>query len=82
MMIMEYKENDLPEKPEPVDELILTPSPAEEKPEIDGAELVLEAESLFKAKEITFDGEAESEARIEEAMKEYDAAMDNAARLK
>ena len=66
-----------PEEPEPVDELILTPSPLEEKPT--RVDLTLEAESVAKASEITFDGEAEFEARIEDAMKEYDAAMDDAA---
>ena len=65
------------EKPEPVDELILTPSPLEEKPE--SIDLILEAESVAKASEIIFDGEAESEGRIEEAIKAYDAAMDEAA---
>lgn len=66
-----------PEELEPDDELILTPSPLEEKSE--SGELILEAESVAKASEITFDGETEFEARIEEAMKEYDAAMDEAA---
>ena len=65
------------EEPELVDELILTPSPLEEKPTSD--DLILEAESVAKASEITFDGEDEFESRIEEAMKEYDAAMDEAA---
>ena len=63
-----------------VDELLLTPSPAEEQPA--SLDLTLEADSIFKAKEITFDGEAEAEARIEEAMKAYDAAMDDAAGMK
>jgi hypothetical protein len=66
-----------PEESEPVDELILSPSPLEEKPTSD--DLILEAESVAKASEITFDGETEFEARIEEAMKEYNAAMDKAA---
>ena len=65
------------EEPEPVDELILTPSPLEEKPTSD--DLILEAESVAKASEITFDGETEFEARIEEAMKEYNTAMNKAA---
>ena len=65
------------EEPELVDELILTPSPQEEKSE--SIDLTLEAESVAKASEITFDGEAEFETRIEEAMKAYDAAMDEAA---
>lgn len=70
-----------PEKEQdPVDELLLTPSPAEEQPS--SLDLTLEADSIFKAKEITFDGEAEAEARIEEAMKAYDAAMDDAAGMK
>lgn len=66
-----------PEKPKSVDELIFTPSPLEEKSE--STDLILETESVAKASEITFDGEAEFEGRIEEAMKEYDAAMDEAA---
>ncbi len=63
--------------PEQTDELILTPS--KEESEKESTELTLEAESIAKVSEITFDGEAESEVRIEEAMKEYDAAMDDAA---
>lgn len=65
---------------EPADELLLTPSPIKEQPA--STDLILEADSVFKAEEITFDGEAESESRIEEAMKAYDAAMDDAAGLK
>ena len=65
------------EKQEAADEFILTPSPVEKQPE--SGELILEAEGISKFEEITFDGEAESEARIEEAMKAYDAAMDEAA---
>ena len=83
----EYKVNESlelhvsPEKEQaPADELLLTPSPVEEKPA--SLDLTLEADSIFKAEEITFDGEAESEARIEEAMKAYDAAMDEAAGMK
>ena len=57
-------------------ELTLTPSP-EEKTE--GEELTLEADRIYKASEITFDGEEESEERVEKAMEEYDAAMDDAA---
>ena len=68
------------EKKEHADELLLTPSPAEEQPA--SPDLTLEADSIFKAEEITFDGEAESEARIAEAMKAYDAAMDDAAGMK
>ena len=59
------------------DELILIPS--QEESEKESAELTLEAEGVVKVSEITFDGEAESEIRIEEAMKEYDAAMNKAA---
>lgn len=59
------------------EEILLTPSPVKEDEESD--ELILEAEKIYKAEEITFDGESESEARIEKAMKEYDAAMDDAA---
>ena len=58
------------------EELTLTPSP-EEKAE--GEELTLEADRIYKASEITFDGEEESEERVEKAMEEYDAAMDDAA---
>lgn len=68
------------EEQEPADELLLTPSLAEEQPA--SFDLTLEADSIFKAEEITFDGEAESEARIAEAMKAYDAAMDEAAGMK
>ena len=64
----------------PAEELFLTPSPVEEQPA--SIDLTLEADSIFKAEEITFDGETESEARIEEAMKAYDAAMDDAAGMK
>ena len=65
------------DKPEQADEFILTPS--QEESEVESAELTLEAEGVVKVSEITFDGEAESEIRIEEAMKEYDAAMNKAA---
>ena len=58
------------------EELTLTPSP-EEKAE--GEELTLEADRIYKVSEITFDGEEESEERVEKAMEEYDAAMDDAA---
>ena len=68
------------EKQEPAEDLLLTPSTVEEKPA--SLDLKLEADSIFKAEEITFDGEAESEARIAEAMKAYDAAMDDAAGMK
>ena len=68
------------EKKEHADELLLTPSLVEEQPA--SPDLTLEADSIFKAEEITFDGEAESEARIAEAMKSYDAAMDDAAGMK
>lgn len=67
----------IPDMPEPVDDFILTPSPEDKKNE--NADLTLEAESIAKVSEITFDGEAEFAARIEEAMKAYDAAMDEAA---
>ena len=68
------------EEPESEDELILTPST--EKEELDIAELIIEAESIDKASEITFDGEDESEDRIRKAMEDYDAAMDEAAGMK
>ena len=69
-----------PEEPDLDDELILTPSTEEEKSESD--ELILEADSIFKASEITFDGETESEDRIRKAMEAYDDAMDKAAGMK
>lgn len=58
------------------EELTLTPSPEEEA---ESEELTLEADRIYKASEITFDGEEESEERVEKAMEEYDAAMDDAA---
>ena len=67
------------EEPESDDELILTPTPEEEKKESD--ELILEADDIAELEEITFDGELESEIRIEEAMKAYDETMDKAAGL-
>ena len=68
------------EKQETTEEFVLVPSPAGEQDE--RFDLTLEADSIYKAAEITFDGEAEAESRIEEAMKAYDAAMDDAAGLK
>ena len=65
------------EKSEPDEELALTPSP--EKEHLESGDLILEAETIPRAEEITFDGKTESESRIEEAMKAYDAAMDEAA---
>ena len=62
------------DKPE---ELILTPSLPAEQAKND--ELILEAGDMFKAEEITFEGEEESEKRIAEAMSAYDKAMDQAA---
>ena len=58
------------------EELTLTPSPEEKTA---SKELTLEADRIYKASEITFDGEEESEERVEKAMEEYDAAMDDAA---
>ena len=60
-----------------IEELILTPSIPDKQPE--NIDLLLEADSIFKAGEITFDGEEEAENRIEEAMTAYDKAMDEAA---
>ena len=60
-----------------IEELILTPSIPDKQPE--NIDLLLEADSIFKAGEITFDGEEEAENRIEEAMIAYDKAMDEAA---
>ena len=62
------------------DELILTPSLPAEQAKND--ELILEAGDMFKAEEITFEGEEESEKRIAEAMSAYDKAMDQAAGIK
>ena len=68
------------EKAEQYEELILTPSSPDEKTE--GLSFDLEAERIFKAEEITFEGEEESEARIKKAMEAYDKAMDDAAGIK
>ena len=59
------------------EELILTPSLSGEQPM--SADLVLEAGDIFKAEEITFEGQEEAERKIEEAMSAYDKAMDQAA---
>ena len=59
------------------EELILTPSLSGEQTM--SADLVLEAEDIFKAEEITFEGQKEAESRIAEAMSAYDKAMDQAA---
>ena len=59
------------------EELILTPSLSGAQPM--SADLVLEAENIFKAEEITFEGQEEAESRIAEAMSAYDKAMDQAA---
>ena len=60
-----------------IEELILTPSMPEEQSE--RIDLLLEADSIFKAGEITFDGEEEAENKIAEAMTAYDKAMDEVA---
>ena len=65
------------EKKEAAGDFILTPSSPGDRPET--MDLTLEADSFVELEEITFDGETESESRIEEAMKAYDAAMDAAA---
>ena len=65
------------ETQEQTEEFILTPSPVEEQ--VESEDLVLEAEGIIKFDEITFEGEAESAARIAEAMNAYDAAIDEAA---
>lgn len=59
------------------EELILTPSLPGAKSM--SADLVLEAGDIFKAEEITFEGQEEAEHRIAEAMSAYDKAMDQAA---
>ena len=74
----------IPSKPsqetDKFEELILTPSSSVVQPE--SVDLVLEAGDIFKAEEITFEGEEESEKRIAEAMSAYDKAMDQAADIK
>ena len=60
-----------------IEDLILTPTLPDEQTE--SFDLLLEADGIFKAGEITFDGEEEAENRIAEAMTEYDKAMDDAA---
>ena len=65
------EETDIP------DELILTPSSSDDQR--NSGDLVLEAGDIFKAEEITFEGEEEAEKRIAEAMSAYDTAMDQAA---
>ena len=65
------------DKAETKEELILTPSLPNEQYE--SFDLLLEADSNFKAGEITFDGEEEAEDRIAEAMTAYNKAMDEAA---
>ena len=62
------------------EELTLTPSSSVVQPE--SVDLVLEAGDIFKAEEITFEGEEESEKRIAEAMSAYDKAMDQAVDIK
>jgi hypothetical protein len=59
------------------DELILTPSLSDAQSM--STDLVLEAGDIFKAEEITFEGQEEAERRIAEAMSAYDNAMDQAA---
>lgn len=61
-------------------EFILTPSMPDEQPE--SVDLTLEAESIVKVEEVTFEGEEDAEARIEDAMIAYDEAMDQAAGIK
>ncbi len=68
------------EEPDLSEGFILTPSLSGEKPGND--EMVLEAGSIFKAEEITFEGEDEAEDRVGEAMAAYDKAMDQVAGLK
>ena len=65
------------EKADRYEELIMTPSLPDDKPE--AFDLTLEAESIAKAEEITFEGEEETRARVRDAMKAYDEAMDQAA---
>ena len=74
---MEMTPSKAEEKTDSSEELILRPSQTDEHTE--GIDLTLEAEGIFKAEEITFDGEDESESRIREAMEAYDKAMDQAA---
>ena len=57
-------------------DLTLTPSPLEEQPV--SVDLILEG-SIVKPEEIRFEGQDDAELRLEEAMKAYDTAMDEAA---
>ncbi len=80
MCDMEMTPSKPAEKSEAFEELVLTPSVSDDKQ--GKADLVLEAGDIFKAEEITFEGEEESEKRIAEAMSAYDKAMDQAAGIK
>lgn len=62
------------------EELILTTSLPDEQP--GSTDLILEAGDIFKAEEITFEGEEEAANRIAEAMSAYDTAMDQATGIK
>ena len=71
----------IPSKPsqetDTYEELILTPSLSDAQSM--STDLVLEAGDIFKAEEITFEGQEEAERRMAEAMSAYDKAMDQAA---
>lgn len=60
--------------------LFMTPSPLEEQPET--VDIILEASPEEEAAELGFEGQEEAEKKIENAMAEYDAAMDEAAGVK
>ena len=77
MCDLEMKPSKPSQETDTSEELILTPSLPGAKSM--SADLVLEAGDIFKAEEITFEGQEEAERRIAEAMSAYDKAMDQAA---
>ncbi len=77
MCDIEMTPNKTSQETDTIGELILTPSSSGAQPV--SADLVLEAGDIFKAEEITFEGQEEAERRIAEAMSAYDNAMDQAA---
>ena len=77
MCDLEMKPSKPSQETDTSEELILTPSLPGAKSM--SADLVLEAGDIFKAEEITFEGQEEAEHRIAEAMSAYDKAMDQAA---
>lgn len=80
MCVIELTPSKPAEKADYSDELVLSPSMAEERSE--SMDLALDAESIAKIKVITFEGEEDAKSRFEEAMTAYDEAMDQAAGIK